>query len=123
MSRKKRYVTLEWPPNSLIEIDFATVVFRSEATDGEVRITAAVDEETERRVTRVDWVTETQEQGLWKTWCAQVLEDISSPSSYSHFYVGSMFGDTYLRVAQSYTSSPDSPFSLMSPRLYPITFS
>ena len=51
---KKRYVTLEWPPSSLIEIDFATVVFRSEATDGKVRITAGVDEETERRVTRVD---------------------------------------------------------------------
>ena len=38
----------------------------------------------------------------------------SSPSSYSHFYVGSMYDDIRLHVARSYTSSADSPFSLMS---------
>ena len=38
----------------------------------------------------------------------------SSPSSYSHFYVGLMYDDIHLRVARSYTSSVDSPFSLMS---------
>ena len=38
----------------------------------------------------------------------------SSPSSYSHFYVGSMYDDFRLHVAPSYTSSADSPFSLMS---------
>ena len=38
----------------------------------------------------------------------------SSPSSYSHFYVGSMCDDISLHVARSYTSSADSPFSLMS---------
>ena len=36
----------------------------------------------------------------------------SSPSSYSHFYVESMYDDIRLHVAQSYTSSADSPFSL-----------
>ena len=35
-------------------------------------------------------------------------------SSYSHFYVGSMYDDIRLHVARSYTSSADSPFSLMS---------
>ena len=35
----------------------------------------------------------------------------SSPSSYSHFYVGSMCDDISLHVARSYTSSADSPFS------------
>ena len=30
----------------------------------------------------------------------------SSSSSYSHFYVGSMYGDIPLHVAWSYTSSP-----------------
>ena len=39
---------------------------------------------------------------------------VSSPSSYSHFYVGSMYDDIRLHVARSYTSSADSPFSLMS---------
>ena len=38
----------------------------------------------------------------------------SSPSSYSHFYVGSMYDDIRLHVARSYTSSADSPFSLIS---------
>ena len=38
----------------------------------------------------------------------------SSPSSYSHFYVGAMYDDIRLHVAWSYTSSADSPFSLMS---------
>ena len=37
----------------------------------------------------------------------------SSPSSYSHFYVGSMYDDIRLQVARSFTSSPDSPFSLV----------
>ena len=32
----------------------------------------------------------------------------------SHFYVGSMYDDIRLHVARSYTSSADSPFSLMS---------
>ena len=36
----------------------------------------------------------------------------SSSSSLSHFYVGSMWDDSRLRAARSYTSSPDSPFSL-----------
>ena len=39
----------------------------------------------------------------------------SSCSSYSHFDVGSMYDDIRLRVARSYTSSADSPFSLISP--------
>ena len=38
----------------------------------------------------------------------------SSPSSNSHFYVGSIYVDIRLRVAQSYTSSADIPFSLIS---------
>ena len=38
-----------------------------------------------------------------------------SSSSYSHFYVGSMYDDIRLHVAWSYTSSLDSPFSLISP--------
>ena len=38
----------------------------------------------------------------------------SSPSSYSHFYVGSMYDDIRLHVEPSYTSSADSPFSLIS---------
>ena len=38
----------------------------------------------------------------------------SSPSSYSHFYVGSMYDDIRLHVARSYTSSANSPFSLIS---------
>ena len=37
-----------------------------------------------------------------------------SSSSYSHFYVGSMYDDIRLHVARSYTSSPDGPFSLIS---------
>ena len=38
----------------------------------------------------------------------------SSPSSYSHFYVGSMYDGIRLHVARPYTSSADSPFSLIS---------
>ena len=38
----------------------------------------------------------------------------SSPSSYYRFYVGSLCDDIRLHVAQSYTSSADSPFSLRS---------
>ena len=38
----------------------------------------------------------------------------SSPSSYSHFYVGSMYDDIRLHVARLYTSSADSSFSLIS---------
>ena len=38
-----------------------------------------------------------------------------SSSSYSQFFVGSMFDDIRLHVVRSYTSSPDSPFSLISP--------
>ena len=38
----------------------------------------------------------------------------SSPSSESQFYVGSMYDDIRLHVARSYTSSANSPFSLMS---------
>ena len=38
----------------------------------------------------------------------------SSSSSYSNFYVGSMYDDIRLHVVRSYTSSPDSPFSLIS---------
>ena len=38
----------------------------------------------------------------------------SSPSYYTHFFVGSMYDDIRLHVARSYTSSADSPFSLMS---------
>ena len=33
----------------------------------------------------------------------------ASPSSYSHFYVGSMYDDIRLHVARSYTSSANSP--------------
>ena len=40
--------------------------------------------------------------------------DHSSSSSLSHFYVGSIWDDSRLHAAQSYTSSPDSPFSLRS---------
>ena len=47
----------------------------------------------------------------------------SSPSSYSHFYVGSMYDDIRLHVARSYTSSADSPFSLISSLLCPTIFS
>ena len=43
-----------------------------------------------------------------------VLTGLPSPSSYSHFYVGSMYDDIHLHVARSYTSSADSPFSLLS---------
>ena len=35
-------------------------------------------------------------------------------SFYSHFLVGSMYDDIRLHVARSYTSSADSPFSLIS---------
>ena len=35
-------------------------------------------------------------------------------SSLSHFYEGSMWDDSHLHAARSYTSSPDSPFSLRS---------
>ena len=38
----------------------------------------------------------------------------STSSSLSHFYVGSMWDDGRPRAARSYTSSPDSPFSLRS---------
>ena len=38
----------------------------------------------------------------------------SSPSSYSHFYVGSMYDDIRLHVARSDTPSADSPLSLIS---------
>ena len=38
----------------------------------------------------------------------------SSPSYYSHFYVASMYDDIRLHVARAYTSSADSPFSLIS---------
>ena len=41
-------------------------------------------------------------------------ESSSSSSSFSHFYVGSMFDDTRLYVAWPYTSSPASPSSLIS---------
>ena len=49
--------------SSLKEINFAAVVVRSKATDVEARITADLDEQTERRVARVDGITETEEQG------------------------------------------------------------
>ena len=38
----------------------------------------------------------------------------TSSSSLSHFYEGSMWDDSRLHAARSYTSSPDSPFSLRS---------
>ena len=38
----------------------------------------------------------------------------SSSWSLSHFYVGSIWDDSRLHAARSYTSSPDSPFSLRS---------
>ena len=38
----------------------------------------------------------------------------SSSSSLSHFYMGSMWDDSHLHAARSYTSSPGSPFSLRS---------
>ena len=38
----------------------------------------------------------------------------TSSSSLSHIYVGSMWDDSRLHAARSYTSSPDSPFSLRS---------
>ena len=38
----------------------------------------------------------------------------SSSSSLSHFYVESIWDDSRLRAARSYTSTPDSPFSLRS---------
>ena len=38
----------------------------------------------------------------------------TSSSPLSHFYVGSMWDDSRLHAARSYTSSPDSPFSLRS---------
>ena len=53
----------------------------------------------------------------------------SSSSYYSHFYVGSMFDDVPEYVARSDNSSPDSPFSFISPplslslSLYPTIFS
>ena len=37
----------------------------------------------------------------------------SSPSSYSHFYVGAMYDDIRLHVARSDTPSADSPLSLI----------
>ena len=43
-----------------------------------------------------------------------IFHSTSSPSSYSHFYVGSIYDDIRLHVARSYTSSADSPFSLIS---------
>ena len=47
--------------------------------------------------------------------CASSSSSASSPpSSYSQFYVGSMYDNIHLHVAWSYTSSADSPFSLMS---------
>ena len=42
----------------------------------------------------------------------------SSPSSHSHFYVGSMYYDTRLHVARSYTSSADSQSLLFDIILY-----
>ena len=39
---------------------------------------------------------------------------VASNMTKSHFYVGSMYDDIRLHVARSYTSSADSPFSLMS---------
>ena len=47
-------------------------------------------------------------------WGLELLLCIYSSSSYSHFYVGSMYDDVRLHVARSYTSSADSPFSLIS---------
>ena len=38
----------------------------------------------------------------------------SSPSSYSHFYVGSKYDAIRLHAARSYTSSASSPFSFIS---------
>ena len=46
--------------------------------------------------------------------CDLVTSSSSSPSSYSHFYVGYMYDDIHLHVARSYTSSADGPFYLMS---------
>ena len=46
--------------------------------------------------------------------CQHLISQSSSSTSYSHFYVGSIYDDVRLHVAWSYTSSPDSPFSLMS---------
>ena len=42
-----------------------------------------------------------------------MLDSLASSSSLSHFYVGSMWDDSRLHAARSYTS-PDSPFSLRS---------
>ena len=38
---------------------------------------------------------------------ATILLASSSPSSYSHFYLGWMYDDIHLHVAWSYTSSAD----------------
>ena len=46
----------------------------------------------------------------------------SSPSSYSHFYMESMYDNIRLHVARSYTSSADSPFSLISSFTFPPIF-
>ena len=41
------------------------------------------------------------------------VQSSSSSSSHSHFYVGSVYYDIRLHVARSYTSSADSPISLI----------
>ena len=43
-----------------------------------------------------------------------IIPSSSSSSSYSHFYMGSMYDDIRLHVAWSHTSSADSPFSFIS---------
>ena len=46
--------------------------------------------------------------------CVLAEKSYHSSSSLSHFYVGSMWDDSRLHAARSYTSSPDSPSSLRS---------
>ena len=47
----------------------------------------------------------------------------TTPSSYSQFYVGSMYDDTRLHVAWSYSSSADNPLSWYHPSLCPTIIS
>ena len=65
--------------------------------------------------TRRHFLTDSASMGAGKIWTGNSFRgSLLYLLSYSHFYEGSMYGDMRLRVARSYTSSADSPFSLMS---------
>ncbi len=60
---------------------------------------------------------QSEARGLYNNiclYCAMSVHSSYPSSSYSNFYVGSMYDDIRLHVARSYTSSADSPFSLIS---------